>query len=151
MIKSKLNKNGLFCGTIFGNRNLIEFGLATLSMQEKYKYKMHHMILPGIETKTLGLILQSLNFKDSSVMNFKKKLFFSSIKEMIDFIRILGGSNCLVQKRKTALSKTFFKDVEKEMLFLQTDTQIPSNYFEDSEIPKKIQCTFDINIFFCFN
>jgi|GEM_PF-7073258 len=130
-VKNNLTANGLFYGTFFGEENLVDFSKQTLALQDILLGQIYPMSLPVINTKTLGMLLHKIGFSDVSVLNIKQTYTFENVKQMLNFMRQIGGTNCLAERQKSILPKQFLQQLQKQY----------SNNFE---------LTFDVNLFFCF-
>ena len=80
-------------------------------MQQKLCQQIYPMVLPTIDIKILGMMLKSIGFKNPSVVSIKKDFNFKLINDMLKFSRTIGGTNCLINRRKSALPKTFFNQL----------------------------------------
>jgi len=121
----------LFYGAFFGVQNLQELSNVLLNTQSSMLGGAYQMVMPSIDTQVLGMLLRQSKFCDPSVLNLIYKLHFTSLKELLNFTRELGGPLCLLDQNEKILPKTFFMQVQKEYI----------------EKYKSYVITLDINVF----
>jgi hypothetical protein len=123
-LKNCLNKNGILLGNFFGLGNLQELG----ELFAKEDFKRCGMpiprMLPLMEIKTVGAILQKAGFKNIVVASEEIEFEFANLKEALIFLKHSGESNCLKMRDKTLLSGNILKkylDTYKNSIKLKFD------------------------------
>ena len=110
-IKARLNSNGIFCGNFFGLGNLQELG--TLLAEEDISAcgQPLQRLLPLIDIKTVGMILQKNGFKNIAVSSIPLSFEFESLKQALHFLKENGESNCFKLREGSLLSGSLLKKI----------------------------------------
>lgn len=108
-IKAKLNKNGLFAGNFFGLNNLQELGELLAKEDVKHIGQPLHRMLPLMDIKTVGGLLQGAGFSQIVASNEVIEFEFTSLKEALHFLQSSGESNSLKLRDKTLLGGNVLK------------------------------------------
>jgi hypothetical protein len=131
-IKGKLNRKGLFVGNFFGLENLRELGELLASEDAKIIGQPLVRMLPLLEIKTIGGLLQKAGFKNVMVFNEEICFDFANLKEALQFLQKSGEANCLMLRERSLLNGNVLK-----------------KYIESFKNP--ITLKFDVCFFSCLN
>ena len=108
-VKSKLNEGGIFLGNFFGLANLKELGELLATEDVKQIGQPLHRMLPLMDIKTVGGLLQGAGFSRVVVSNEILEFEFKNLKEALYFLQKSGEANCLKLRDKTLLSGNVLK------------------------------------------
>jgi len=110
-IKSKLNQNGIFCGNFFGLNNLQELGALLATEDISLCGQPLQRLLPLIDIKTVGMILQKNGFKNIAVSSISLSFEFENLKQALKFLKDNGESNCFKLREESLLAGTLLKKI----------------------------------------
>jgi hypothetical protein len=131
-IQSKLSERGILLGNIFGSFNLQILGSLLAGHDIKHFGKPLLRMLPAINIKTIGQLLQKHGFSKIVVSSEFVDFDFSNLKEALKFLQKSGETNCLVARDKTLLSGNVLK-----------------KYIENYQNP--VRLSFEVCFFSCLN
>lgn len=110
-IKQNVNPNGIFCGTFFGLENLRELGEELAKEDIKLIGQPLQRLLPVIDIKTIGMMLQKNGFKNIAVSSSTLTFEFNNLKQALQFIKNNGESNCFKMKNQSLLAGNVLKKI----------------------------------------
>lgn len=127
-----LKPNGLFLATVFGGQTLKELRQAMIKADLKLIGGTSPRVYPMIDVKDIGMLAQKAGFKnpvsDSEVFDFE----FNDARELLNFTRSTGYSNCLYTRSKAPIPKNYLNEL--------------NSIFGGS----KIKATFEVNTLTAF-
>jgi SAM-dependent methyltransferase len=103
-IKALLKSGGMFVGTFFGVENLLEVRELIGKLDIKLSGRAFPRFLPVIDIKTIGMMLQSVGFKNVVVSSLKLEYKFNNLHEGLKFLKKNGETNCLTMRDFTFYS-----------------------------------------------
>lgn len=116
-IEQKINHNGFFFGSIFGDENAISLCESMYLAYEKLGLPFVNHFLPVVLIQDLGSLLQSVGFCNIVLSNESFKKQYASIKDVFFDIKEHGEQNCLINRVKSPIKRKII-DVGNE-IFLE--------------------------------
>lgn len=101
----KLRPDGLFLGTILGGESLKELRLAFLAAESELGLPHRPHILPFMEVKTAGSLLQRAGFTLPVVESEIITLNYVNLSRFFADLRAHGATNCMVSRSRQFMSK----------------------------------------------
>ena len=106
-IRKLLKPNGLFIGSFFGEANLKELRETFLQIEQKFYNAISPRIIPNIDVKTAGMLLQKAGFFDTVSQKHSFEVEYSHPKNILNDLKNMGESNIINNKSKKFITKTF--------------------------------------------
>jgi hypothetical protein len=131
-LKKSLNNTGILLGNFFGLGNLHDLGVLFANEDAKRCGMPIQRMLPLMDIKTVGSILQKTGFKNIVVASEEVEFEFANLKDALKFLQKSAETNCLNVRDKTFLSGNVLK-----------------KYIEKYQNPFTLK--FDICFFSCLN
>ncbi|MCE2993434.1 MAG: hypothetical protein ACK5WS_02460 [Alphaproteobacteria bacterium] len=101
--KNMLNESGFFVGTLFGGNTLKSLRTFLLNAELHATHGASPRVIPFIEIKDAGTLLQRAGFKDVISDSEEVTIHYQSALQAAKHLQAIGQSNCLHQRKKTAL------------------------------------------------
>jgi hypothetical protein len=108
-----LPQNGLFCGSFYGTSNILELKNACMQADLAVYNGVYPRVLPFIEIKTIGMLMQNLGFKNISSVSYTFSRQFKDVWEACEWIKNKGEGNCLKNRKIGLTSKKFFFNLDR--------------------------------------
>lgn len=105
-----LNKNGIFIGTLLGTGTLIELKEVMIDADLKFFNGIERHIMPFYEIQNLGMLMQSLQFKNVSVMSEKFSLHYDNFSTIINDLRYFGNP-LMYNQKKFPITKKYWQEI----------------------------------------
>ena len=131
-LKKSLNNKGILLGNFFGLNNLYDLGALFANEDAKRCGMPIQRMLPFMDIKTVGSILQKAGFKNIVVASEEVEFEFPSLKDALKFLQKSGEANCLNMRDRSFLGANILK-----------------KYIENYQNPFILK--FDICFFSCLN
>jgi hypothetical protein len=131
-LRGRLNEKGVLLGSFFGLNNLHELGVLFAEEDVKRCGMPIQRMLPLIDIKTVGGILQKAGFKNIVVASEEIEFQFSNLKQALEFLKKSGEANCLKMRDRSFLGANILK-----------------KYVENYQNPFILK--FDVCFFSCLN
>ena len=133
-MKFGLKKNGIFMGYAFGERSLYELRRSFEHAEIKNFGGVSPRINPMIDTATYGMLLNRSGFNFCVTDKLHFEIEYNNPWNLINDLKRMGETNCMLNRSKRILTKNFLKDV---LGFYE------KNFFSKKS-NKKYVATFDI-------
>lgn len=108
-----LREKGVLLAVVFGGQTLKELRQAILKVDMEVFHGAFPRIYPMIDLKDIAMLALKAGFKtpvsDSDIYTYT----FSDVRELINFSRSLGYSNCLTMRQKQILPKDYFEKLNQ--------------------------------------
>jgi SAM-dependent methyltransferase len=112
-IQRCLKQNGIFIGSFLGGTSLTELRQVFIASELNLKIPINPHIIPMIEVKDAGMLLQRVGFKDVIVDSFIYKVSYSSIYELMHDLRYMAQNNILSLRSKKPLTRKLLTELNK--------------------------------------
>lgn len=110
-IRKSLKKDGVFLGAIFGADTLLDFRKVIAQAETEIYSCVSPRIIPFIDIKTLGSLLQRAGFAQPVLFTDNIKVSYDNVTELMLDIRAMGESGLLLQKGKP-LTRTLINKID---------------------------------------
>ncbi|MFI4983743.1 MAG: hypothetical protein ACHP6I_00925 [Rickettsiales bacterium] len=111
--KSHLNLGGKFIATFLGGNTLIELRKVLLETDLQFFGGAAQRVIPMIDVKDAGRLLQKVGFKDPLSFCEKITVEYPSLLALLRELKNMGQGNFLVSRDRRYLSKEYLKLAEK--------------------------------------
>jgi len=111
-IRSNLQKNGVFIGSIFGDETISELRQSITKAESNYSDRAAVRVIPFADVKTLGSLLQRCGFELPVADALRLKAAYADASELMTDIRGMGESNSLV-KQSGGLNSGLVNEIDK--------------------------------------
>lgn len=110
-IKESMNGEGIFYGNFFGLNNLKGLGEFFAKEDIAYCKQPLQRILPLIDIKTIGTMLQKNGFKNVVVESVMLNFEFENLQQALKFLKENGESNCFALRNNNFLAGNILKKI----------------------------------------
>jgi ubiquinone/menaquinone biosynthesis C-methylase UbiE len=111
-----LKPNGLFIGTVFGEKTLTELKLSILESEIKIKGGASPRIMPMFNIRDIGNLLQQIGYNltvvDSDLITYQ----YENFMDLVRALRGMGITNILSKRDKNYLGKKTLEEMGKNYL-----------------------------------
>jgi NADH dehydrogenase [ubiquinone] 1 alpha subcomplex assembly factor 5 len=108
-IKEMLKPNGVFIASIFGERNLLELREVLMETELEIFGGVSPRVMPVIELKQLGMLLQRAGFNMPVVDNDLVEVHYKHPMDLLHDLQNMGETNIMLNRNKKYLGKKFWK------------------------------------------
>ena len=127
-----LKKYGIFIGYAFGEESLYELRRSLEHAEIKNFGGVSPRVHPMIDTPTYGTLLKRSGFKFCVTDKVHLEIEYKSPLHLINDLKSIGETNCLLKRSKRVLTKNFLKDVlsyyEKNFLSNKTNNKFIATF-----------------------
>ncbi len=115
-LKNILKPNGLLIASIFGEKNLPELRQTLLKTEFECCAGISPRMLPSIELKQLGALLQRAGFSMPVVDSDRIEVHYKQPLDLLRDLRNMGETNIMLKRNKTYLGKKFWNKFAENYL-----------------------------------
>lgn len=131
-IRRSIKEGGLFIASLFGGETLRDLKQAIFEAEMDCYGGISPRIIPMIDIKDLGGLLQRTGYKDMIVDNDRINISYSHIWTLLSDVKKMGESNVLRERKKGLTSRSFFEKLEDYYMAMMPGDE------------KKLKCCFDV-------
>ena len=129
-LKKNLKKNGALVCSYFGGKTLIELRDSLIKTDEYCKKKFYQRVIPYIDMIDAGNIFSKAAFTEIVSDKTSYTIKYNNFSKLLNDIKGVGESNCLTNRNKGLMTKSFLNILEK----------IYSRDFKDSDSDFIVTC-----------
>ena len=109
--KKLLNASGFFVSTVFGGNTINALRALLLNAELQHTNGASPRVIPFIEIKDAATLLQKTGFKDVISDSEEIEVNYPSALDAAKHLQKIGQSNCLMQRKNTAIHKQIYRSL----------------------------------------